>query len=323
MRTVRLVAALTLLALSPGCTGEVLLADECEFDRSRPECQPASPCAAVDCGAHGRCVVDAKEEAACECDLGFEPAGLTCRPVDVCKGVDCAGHGTCAAVGGSPTCRCDLGYEASGLSCAAVDPCKPVDCGPHGRCVAASGAAACQCDAGFEPQGLACVAVDPCKAVQCGTGAHCEAGACACDAGLSGDPRVECKAPTSRETQVRQKLVDLAHAELGMCEGTDQRPYMERQPGLWCYDFVEWVHLSANEGLGQPLYLPQRQPQSVPGWRPKPGDLIKYTYQHYAMVKAVDGDLVTTVEGNVNGCVTERATGWADVEYYGTLETSF
>ncbi|HEY3447631.1 MAG TPA: hypothetical protein VGK67_14850 [Myxococcales bacterium] len=328
MRAARLIAQLLLLAAGPvvfgvGCTGEVLLADECYADPSGEACSPADPCAAIDCGAHGRCAVGTAGAASCECDFGFEPVGGSCQAVDPCEAIDCGSQGTCIATSGQAACQCASGFETSGLSCVAVDPCKSVDCGVHGTCSVVSGAAACACDSGFEPSGLSCVPVDPCKAIACGVGAHCAAGTCACDAGQSGDPQVECKAPTSRELQVRQKLVDIAHAELGMCEGTNQRPYMERQPGLWCYDFVEWVHTSANEGLGQPLYLPRRDPQSLPGWRPKAGDLIKYTYQHYAMVKAVDGDLVYTVEGNVNGCVMERATSYADVEYYGTLEASF
>ena len=317
-----LLCALSAALFGAGCEGQVLLDVDCPGDPTGAACAAADPCAASTCSPHGRCVVDSGV-AACTCDSGYEPLDLTCAPVDLCKGIDCGAHGHCAAPAGVAACTCDSGFEPSGLTCIAVDPCQGVDCGAHGHCAASSGAAACACDSGFEPSGLTCVAIDPCKGVQCGTGAHCDAAACVCDTGLTGDPKVECTAPTSRELAVRAKLVQIAEAEVGMCEGVDQRPYMEGQPGLWCYDFVAWVYAQANEGLGQPLYLPQRQPQSLPNWRPKAGDLIKYTYQHYAMVKDVVGDTVYTVEGNVNSCVMERSTSYADVEYYGTLETSF
>ena len=330
------------VATGVGCSGDVLLADSCasvdcglhgscvaDFSGATCECQsgyavsglscaPIDPCETADCGAHGRCAAGA-----CECDSGFEPSGLSCVAIPACRGVDCGAHGRCEASSGAAACQCDTGFEASGVSCVPIDPCKGVDCGAHGRCAVAAAAASCQCDSGFEPSGLSCIAIDPCKAVTCGTGAHCAAGVCACDAGLSGNPAVECTAPTSHELAVRAKLVAIAQAEVGKCEGVEQRPYMEQQPGLWCYDFVAWVYAESGEGLGTPLSLPQREPQSLPNWRPKAGDLIKYPYQHYAMVKEVVGDTVYTIEGNVNACVMERSTSYADVEYYGTLETSF
>lgn len=248
--------------------------------------------------------------------------------LDPCAGVDCSGHGLCQDVEGAPVCRCDPGYQAAGLACVPdpLDPCEGQTCSGLGSCRVEQGAARCDCPAGHHAVGLSCVADDPCAGVACGTNAHCEAGACACDPGTSGDPRVACQPPGSEEERVRARLVEIALAEVGMCEGVDERPYMLGQPGLWCYDFVNWVYASAGEGLPVPYYLPQRRVGELPpGWRPRPGDLVKYTFQHFAMVRALspDGQTVYTIEGNFNACVTEWSTSDAAVEYYGTLEEHF
>lgn len=163
---------------------------------------------------------------------------------------------------------------------------------------------------------------DPCEDIVCGDNAHCEAGQCYCDEGFEGDPWVGCDPIVSEEERIRAKLVEIAMAEEGMCEGVDDRPYMQYQPGYWCYDFVAWVYEEADEGLPYPLALPQ-VPVPVPkGWRPAPGDLIKYQIQHYGMVASLSGDQLTvlTIEGNVNYCVMQRQTTDSSVEYYGTLE---
>ncbi len=163
---------------------------------------------------------------------------------------------------------------------------------------------------------------EDCGGDTCGENAHCEADECVCDEGFEGDPYEICD-PFSEEDRIRQELVDIAAAEIGYCEGTDDRPYMQMQPGQWCYDFVAWVYEQANEGLPAPINLPQVYVDSMPeGWRPAAGDLIKYNIQHYGMVASLSEDEITvyTIEGNVNYCVMERNTTDVDVSYYGTLE---
>lgn len=166
-------------------------------------------------------------------------------------------------------------------------------------------------------------ASEECDGVTCGDNAHCEADECVCDDGFEGDPYEACEPYESEEARIRQELVDIATAELGFCEGTDERPYMEQQPGQWCYDFVAWVYSQADEGLPAPINLPQMYIDSMPDdWRPAAGDLIKYNIQHYGMVASLSEDEITvyTLEGNVNYCVMERSTTDVDVSYYGTLE---
>ena len=289
--------------------------------------EQGSPCDGVQCPEHASCRVE-DDQGVCVCDPGYHPEGEGCvADADPCAGVDCGAHGACVAVGGEPTCACDTGWHPEGLACVEdEDPCAGVDCGPHGSCVVSGGDPSCDCEAGWHPDGLGCVEDDPCQGVSCGVNAHCEEGVCVCDAGFEGDPLTGCRVYDSEEERIRQKLVDIAAAELGMCEGKDERPYMEHQPGYWCYDFVAWVYAEAAEGLPAPYYLPQRSTDDLPpGWRPRPGDLIKYTYQHYGMVESLsdDGTRVYTIEGNVNSCVMSLSTTDASVAYYGTLDDFF
>ncbi|HOX42478.1 MAG TPA: hypothetical protein PK668_02720 [Myxococcota bacterium] len=286
-------------------------------------------CVGLACSGHGLCqAVDG--EPVCRCDPGYQPEGLECAPTPAgpCDGVDCAGHGACRVVAEAAACDCEPGYHAEGLACLVdpADPCEGQTCSGLGACQVQQGAAVCVCPGGTHPVGLSCVPDDPCAGVGCGVNAHCDAGACVCDPDTTGDPLAGCQPPSSEEERVRARLVEIALAEVGMCEGVDERPYMLGQPGLWCYDFVDWVYAESGEGLTQPYYLPQRRVGELPaGWRPRPGDLVKYTFQHYAMVKELspDGSTVYTIEGNFNSCVTEWSTTDAQVEYYGTLEEHF
>ena len=160
----------------------------------------------------------------------------------------------------------------------------------------------------------------------CGSFAHCDAGACQCDEGYEGDPYAGCTAIPTTEDAVRAQLVEIAMAELGFCEGVDNRPYMLDQPGYWCYDFVAWVYDQVDYPLPTPLSLPEYYVGSLPtGWRPEPGDMIKFTIQHYGMVAEVsaDGNQITTIEGNYNFCVHSRPITDASVEYYGSLDSVF
>lgn len=225
---------------------------------------------------------------------------------------------------GDPDARVDAQIDAQPDG-GATDPCEGVSCG-LGTCVVIGQAPDCLCPEGFHAEGLSCVAdppPDPCDNTPCGTNAHCDHGVCICDTGYEGDPVSGCTPVSTQDDLCRAELVDIAMAELGYCEGTDSRPYMQYQPGLWCYDFVAWVYSQSSCNPPSPLSLPPMTVGSLPvGWRPAPGDLIKFTIQHYGMVASVssDGQVITTVEGNVNYCVMSRTTTDSAVEYYGTLE---
>lgn len=222
----------------------------------------------------------------------------------------------------------DSGQDAGADSDAdaqSSDPCDGVGCGV-GTCVVSGNQPTCQCPEDFHPEGLTCIAdepPDPCETTQCGVNAYCDHGVCICQDGYEGNPVEGCTSILTQDELCRAELVSIAMAELGYCEGTDARPYMEYQPGLWCYDFVAWVYQQSSCSPPSPLSLPHRTVGSLPaGWRPLPGDLIKFTYQHYGMVASLstDGQIVTTVEGNVSYCVASRSITDSSVEYYGTLE---
>ena len=209
------------------------------------------------------------------------------------------------------------------------DPCSFIDCGANGACVVQGINTLCECEAGYHAEGLSCVEdapPDPCDGVSCGANATCQDGVCWCDDGFEGNPDTGCDEPNPLEDQVRAELVEIAMGELGYCEGVDDKSYMQSQPGYWCYDFVAWVYSQSSYPLPSPLSLPTYETSSLPaGWRPEPGDLIKFNIQHYGMVAEVspDGSVITTVEGNVNSCVMQRSTTDASVEYYGSLDLVF
>lgn len=208
------------------------------------------------------------------------------------------------------------------------DSCAQVDCGDFGSCVDLGDGPTCDCDSGYHALGFLCVPdtePDPCSGVTCGANAHCEHGDCACEPGFEGDPNVACEEVTA-EQAARAELVDIAWAELGYCEGVDSRPYMWDQPGMWCYDFVEWVYEQSSYDIPDPYELTRYYTWFLPdGWRPEPGDLIKFTIQHYGMVADVspDGRTITTIEGNYSSCVKTREITDASVSYYGTLDDVF
>lgn len=205
------------------------------------------------------------------------------------------------------------------------DPCDGIDCGGNGTCVITDGSPECLCNHGYLPEGLNCVP-DPCADVTCGVNAHCEDGSCACDEGFEGDPYAGCTSIVTDEARVRSQLAEIAMAELGLCEGVDDRPYMLDQPGFWCYEFVAWVYNQADYPLPSSRSLPEYYVGSLPpDWRPEPGDLIKFTIQHYGMVAelSADGTRITTIEGNYSSCVHSRSITDASVEYYGSLNSVF
>ena len=223
---------------------------------------------------------------------------------------------------------------AAGAAGSSIDPaappgpCEGIVCGDHGACTVEGAAPVCACEEGFHAEGLLCLpdtTADPCAGIQCGQLASCQGGECVCDAGYEGDPYAGCSPPLTVEQQVRSELMSIAFAELGACEGVDNRPYMSWQPGYWCYDFVEWVYDSAGYPLPSPGELPAYWVGNLPnGWVPEPGDLIKFKIQHYGMVAEVlPNGQIRTIEGNYNSCVESRVISLSNVRYFGSLDSAF
>lgn len=207
------------------------------------------------------------------------------------------------------------------------DSCAEVDCGAHGVCRATGPDVTCECDGGYHSEGLSCVPdpIDPCDGVTCGEHAACDEGSCVCEDGYFGDPEQSCAQDPCNEAFVREQLINIASAELGFCEGQDSRPYMLEKPGLWCYDFVQWVYTQAACDLARLSKLERVYVQGgLPsGWQPEPGDLIKFTIQHYGIVESVRSDgRIDTLEGNYNSCVEGRTIDLSRVEYFGTLASA-
>jgi hypothetical protein len=155
-------------------------------------------------------------------------------------------------------------------------------------------------------------------------------GACVCLAGFEGDPVAGCTPAAVTEQRVRAELIKVGTAEVGMCEGVDDRPYMRGQPGLWCYDFVAWVYAQAGQNLAvslpPPQDLPTHQVGSLPqGWLPAGGDMIKFVIQHYGMVETASADLavINTIEGNYGHCVVKNSVTLGQISYFGTLDDRF
>lgn len=129
------------------------------------EIDAADPCAGVDCGAHGVCVVNSGSPV-CDCDTGYHAEGLSCvEDPHPCDGVDCSNHGTCLVDSNdNPYCDCDAGYEPQGLFCVeSNDPCAGQTCSGHGTCMAWDGEPVCACDSDYTPSssaGLDCVSTD-------------------------------------------------------------------------------------------------------------------------------------------------------------------
>jgi len=234
-----------------------------------------------------------------------------------------SGGGTSAGQGGQAGQPVGGGAEGEGEACGWVD------CGPHGSCHAVAQEPACVCDDGYHAVGLSCVRdpdPGPCDGVVCGANATCDDGVCFCDQGFEGNPDAGCTPVSPTEGSVRADLINIAMAELGNCEGTNNRPYMQAQPGYWCYDFVAWVYNESSYALDEPYQLPTYDVGSYPqGWTPEPGDLIKFNIQHYGIVKEVsaDGTMITTVEGNVSYCVVTRDVELSSLSYFGTLDGEF
>jgi len=58
-----------------------------------------------------------------------------------------------------------------------------------------------------------------------------------------------------------------------------------------------------------------------PDWEPKPGDAIKYTIQHFGIVKEVLGSgQYAVLDGNWNRCVQSRYVSREEISYFMDLE---
>ncbi|XP_078349351.1 mucin-like protein [Oculina patagonica] len=90
------------------------------------------PCAALDCGNYGNCMVNNNRTAECHCDPGFE--GLICEiNINECNATPCQNNGTCVDGINSYSCNCADGFL--GKNCSHVDPCYNSDpCKNDGKC---------------------------------------------------------------------------------------------------------------------------------------------------------------------------------------------
>ncbi len=176
----------------------------------------ADPCAALDCGAHGSCVLGAT--ARCECTLGY--VGDACDACDATGGFVPDGSGgcvkdpcvpnpctpnrpVCVDQSGAAICNCVAGQhlDPTGDVCVDDTTCLPTTCSGHGTCGDATGSVVCTCgpgylgtfcaacDLGYHPDGAGGCTSDPCTPNPC-TASHqtaCNGGSgsaiCSCDAG--------------------------------------------------------------------------------------------------------------------------------------------
>ncbi|XP_078352119.1 mucin-like protein [Oculina patagonica] len=90
------------------------------------------PCAALDCGRYGDCMVNNNRTAECHCDPGFK--GLNCEiNINECNAAPCQNNGTCVDGINSYSCNCADGFF--GKNCSHVDPCYNSDpCKNDGKC---------------------------------------------------------------------------------------------------------------------------------------------------------------------------------------------
>ncbi|MBN1210690.1 MAG: PPC domain-containing protein [Myxococcaceae bacterium] len=127
--------------------------------------EPQEPCEGVVCGP-GRCVVS-EGRAACECEPGHHPEGLTCveddqPPKNPCEPNPCMqpDRGQCSSVDGGAVCGCTPGtQEGDGGVCVPPNPCEPNPCTTPNKtdCSVSNGQPVCACVSGYLPEGEGCV----------------------------------------------------------------------------------------------------------------------------------------------------------------------
>ena len=120
---------------------------------------------------------------------------------------------------------------------------------------------------------------------------------------------------------IRQRIVTAAAGELG--PGDPPKYWRScRVPGPpypkhWCGGFALWALHEAQVGLdvswriGLGFCEVERLPRTT---RPKPGDVAykDKPFQHHAVVERVDGDTVTTIDGNQPHCArrVKKLSAW-------------
>lgn len=158
---------LALLALiAPACTDS---GDDAPSVDMGADAAP-DPCDAVDCGEHGRCVLDG-DRTACLCAPGW--SGEACETGAPCAVADC-GERLCAVTDGAAVCVCPRGLIDDGDACReppVPGPCAEAACDDPRICALVDGEAVCVCPPGTVPGpdgDCAPPPVDPCAALDCG-----------------------------------------------------------------------------------------------------------------------------------------------------------
>lgn len=125
---------------------------------------------------------------------------------------------------------------------------------------------------------------------------------------------------STEEAKMRKEIVEIALAEVGY-DRSDNRPYMD---GAYCWAFLDWVYKNSSYNI-RIWNAPKIYTNDLPdNWEPQPGDLIKYHYQHYAMVEKLNSDgTISTIEGNYNNAVVRldrRIKDWkTEVSYFQSI----
>ncbi|MEM9192745.1 MAG: CHAP domain-containing protein [Myxococcota bacterium] len=185
--------------------------------------------------------------------------------------------------------------------------CDHVSCSGWGRCFAERGVPFCQCEDGFVAAGDRCVAGAPAP-----------------------DPVAGRRVPS-----LGDRVVEIAVAQegrgpygVGRSHPEDLGPMMDylRAGDWWCTDFVVWVyraagvplsgggaggwHITGNFALKHwfqrhDLWV-DRDDADFAEFEPQPGDFVRFHTPrggHSAIVRSVEGDVLYTIEGNVESRV--------------------
>ncbi|XP_067929694.1 delta-like protein B [Watersipora subatra] len=110
----------------------------------------AGTCGRLRCGS-GRCRLNSRNRAFCDCEQGFRFDGQTCIRDNACRNQNCGAGGRCREVNGRAVCSCDNGFRLDRFTrvCVSDDPCSSVNCG-RGSCTRSGvNRAVCNCDNGF------------------------------------------------------------------------------------------------------------------------------------------------------------------------------
>lgn len=125
---------------------------------------------------------------------------------------------------------------------------------------------------------------------------------------------------------LRLKALDEARRSIGVMEkgGNNTGPEVLKfiranggsGPEAWCGDFMAWCYRRAGSKSVQRLWAAVRALGGLGGIRrvskPKPGDLVRFNFDHVGMVEKVLGNgQIQTIEGNTgaSGAVSDSSTG--------------